>query len=1028
MLIFERVFERMFEQRKTFFTLLTILCLNGIYAYFTIPSQENPTVLVREATIVTPIVGMSAVQVERMITQPIEESLLEVSEIKLIRSTSTTGLSVIHVELHDKYFQLAVIWQRIKDKVAQAHKILPRGTPLSVVNDEFGDVSVMTLAITAPDIPQEILRENVKSIRDNLSAIQGVKKISIVGLQKEHIYLEMKSELMARYHISPSVLFSQLKNRNIISNVGSVDNGLASYLVKISGSIVNSEELEQLLITVPDSAVKLPLSTFVDVKRQLNDPKVRAAYFNNEPAVMISIVMEEGVNIRQFSPKLHQAVLALSSRIAQGIHIEFASEQLDQVNTILDTVTLNIVQSLAIVLTVSILFLGMRTGLVVGISVPCVMLITFAVMFWFNIVIERLSLATLVIALGLLVDNSIVIAEDFKQKLLSGLTRWQAMIKSISELAIPLLSSTGTTILFFLPLILADHVASEFTRSISLVITISLSISWLLAISFVPLMCYYFIASPKDKSIASTSSFLDSDVFFTWLNKLYRQLLLKMLSHRIKVMVFVLITLVAAIALKTLITKQFFPESDRPQILLYMDLANGSSIRKTDAQLKKMLTLLSDAKRFPQIVKYRGYAGHNGDRFVTTLNPEDPKPNRAFIVIDVDDMSKMDELIRKLYLLVDLEFPLVTARIKRMFIGTSDSNVLRVQFKGSDKEHIYQQASQFTESMQSRPNMLDVSMDWGNKVLQLDVQVNNLLANKLEITHQDINQALSTNFNGLVIDQYRESDQLIPIILIGKDKLRFNIDQLKSILVYSEKMGVSFPLEQIAEVNYVNQFSVIERENMFPTVSVDLRHQWLTAQELKDKIDSQVQKISTNQPLNHWVEYDAVVEDTKSARKALAANMPMALILVILILISQTKSYRKVLLILLTIPLMCIGAIPGLYLMSGKFGFMVTLGFYSLAGIIINNAIVLVDKIDRELVKNKDNADAIINACMARVRPILMTSLTTSLGLLPLILYKDPMFYSLAVLLSFGLLIGTLFIIFFVPICYSLLMKSTTKE
>jgi len=1016
--------------QKTIFALIAILCINGIYAYFTIPSQENPTVLVREAIITTPANGMTALRVENLITRPLENELQSIDEIKLIRSTSSNGLSVIHIELYDKYFELDVIWQRIRNKVTQAHAKLPEGIGASIVNDEFGDVSVMNIAITTEGIAHSDLKQTIKDMRAFLYAVEGVSKISFVGLQQEKIYLRIKHDALAKYSLNPGLLMEQLQKRNIVVGAGQLDSGERSYTLEPSGNIDELKQLETVLISIPSSNITVPLSMLVNISREIESPKTRAAYFNGAPATMMSIFMEEGSNIRKFSPKLRQAVENVATTLPVGFTVNFASEQLTQVNTIIDNVSLNILQSLAIVLVVAMLFLGLSTGLIVGISVPCVMLITFAAMLKFDVVMERLSLATLVISLGLLVDNAIVIAEDFKQKLSQGLSRETAMSRCIKELSWPLLSSTLTTVLFFMPLILADHVASEFTRSISLVVSIALISSWLLAVTFVPLLCYYFIDQPSlSGSKIADNKLSKVEVLFVSINNGYQKILIRLMQHRWKFIVFTLLLVVVSIALKGGITKQFFPESDRPQLLVYMDLPNGSSIRQTDKQLNRMFTFLKDKNRFPHIVNFSGYAGHNGARFVTTLNPEDPRENKALIVIDVDDMNVMDEMIEQLYRLSNDEFPLITPRIKRMFIGTSDSNVLRVQIKGNDKDFIYQKGLAFVQKMHDFPGMLDVSMDWGNRVQKISLSVDQYYANKLGITNIDIANSLSDHLEGKKISVLREHDELLPIVLIGEDEQRFDLALLKSMRVYSANNDRSAILSEVADLAFVDQFSVIEREGMFPTVSIDMRHTSLTAQELKDVIDEEVKGLSKNMPVNHWIEYDAVVEDTKSARKALSANIPLVLVIVILILIGQCGSYRKALLIILSIPLMCIGAISGLYIMDGKFGFMVTLGFYSLAGIIINNAIVLVDKIDRELkISSTNELQSIIYACKSRVKPIMMTSLTTSLGLLPLIIYNDPMFFGMSVLLSFGLMIGTLFTLLFVPVLYTLLMRINVKS
>jgi len=319
--------------------------------------------------------------------------------------------------------------------------------------------------------------------------------------------------------------------------------------------------------------------------------------------------------------------------------------------------------------------------------------------------------------------------------------------------------------------------------------------------------------------------------------------------------------------------------------------------------------------------------------------------------------------------------------------------------------------------------MQDVVMDWGNTSYAIKLNINNVKLNRAGFTYKDIKDSLNATYNGEILSNFIQDDHVIPMLFIADNKNCYNLKQLKSILIYSSKHGNSITLEQVATVSLQEQFTVIEKEGMFATASIDLRHSTMTAQELKDHLLHEVQLLSKSLPINHHVEYDAVVEDTKSARKALSSNLPFVLVCIIILLIYQTQSFRKTSLIILTIPLAIIGAIPGLYFMAGKFGFMVTLGFYSLAGIVVNNAIVLIDKINREMDKKACFEETIISACQSRVRPILMTTLTTSLGLLPLIIYQDPMFHSMAIIMAFGLTIGALLTLFFVPVTYSLMFK-----
>jgi len=1009
----------LFKHQKTLFALVIILSLNGIYAFFTIPSQENPKVLIREASIVTEYPGMPAIKIEQLITEKLESQLINIPQVKLIRSSSIHGRSTIYVELYDKYFDLNNIWQRIRNTVSQSQSFLPKGTNTSIVNDQLGDVSILNLALSTQGISQKDVIDQVKLIRNYLHEVDGVKKVDIFGVQKELIFLKPNMSALSLYKITPTQLKHQINSHNTLGTAGVIKTSDNSFMINSASEFLSVNDFEHILIVLPNGSRTIPLSSLVSIDRKLKDIGISAAYYNGQAVNMISVVMQDGLNIRAFTPKLLKVIEQIKSKLPVGYQLDIVTNQLEQVNKIIGNVSLNIIQSLAIVLTVSLLFFGWRTGLIVGISIPLVMLITLAIMLWSEIVIERLSLATLVISLGLLVDNSIVIADDFKQKLQQGAPRLKIVSSTIKELAFPLLSSTITTILFFLPLILAEHVASEFTRSISLVIIISLGVSWLLAMTLVPLICFHFM-----KEVNSTNRKTDKiNRGFSTGNKIYFQSVSYLLKHRWKFIIVLMCLVSVSLFLSKKITKQFFPESDRPQILMYLDLPSGSTFKHTDRQLHRLFNFLSDKSHFKNVTNYIAYNGNNGPRFVTTLTPEEPRKNRALIILSVHDMEKMDITISKLYQLIYDEFPIVNPRIKRMFIGTSDSNVLRIQIKGIDNTAVYKNAKAFRDQMKMVDGMLDVVMDWGNTNYVVKLDINNFQLTREGLTHNDITDSLNANYNGEVFSEFVQDEHVIPMMFIGDDQHRFELEQLKSLPIYSAQKNKSIRLEQVANIEFKEQFSIIEKEGLFATANIDLRHASMTAQELKQHLLVAVESLTKSLPIDHHVEYDGVVEDTKSARKALSSNLPFVLICIVILLIYQTKSFRKTTLILLTIPLVIIGAIPGLYLMGGKFGFMVTLGFYSLAGIVINNAIVLIDKIDREMKLENCFEENIINACQSRIRPILLTTFTTSLGLLPLIIYQDPMFHSMAIIMAFGLTIGALLTLFFVPVTYSLMFK-----
>ena len=482
-----------FRYRKSVFMLLALLLLNGAVAYFTLPAQEDPTVTIREATISTSYPGMSPSRVEQLITRTLEKEIRKVPEVKKITSTSQTGQSIIHVEVYDRYFNLDNIWQDVRNKVNQAQANLPEGTQTPYVNDSFGDVSVITLALTAQGFGLNQMNDIAKHISDTLYSVAGTKKIEIVGVQDERIYLEAASAKLSQLGISQDFLISELRNQNIISPGGQIDTGVRNLVIEPTGNFNNVNDIANTLITIPSTQNTLALKDIVNLRRDYIDPPHQPAYFNGIPALLFSIAMLPDTNVIDYVALIKLKVNDIRSTLPIGYKIDIATDQSVQVERRIRDTSNNVFQTLIIVLLVVILFLGIRTGLIVGSIVPFVMLATLAIMKMTGMVLEQLAMSTLIIALGLLVDNGIVIAEDFKRRLEEGAERFEAMCQGGKELAMPLLSSSATTILFFLPLMLAENVAGEFTRSVSLVILITLLTSWVMALCITPVLCYFLL-------------------------------------------------------------------------------------------------------------------------------------------------------------------------------------------------------------------------------------------------------------------------------------------------------------------------------------------------------------------------------------------------------------------------------------------------------------------------------------------------------------------------------------------------------
>lgn len=1015
-----------FKYRKSAFLLLAVMLINGVIAYFTLPSQEDPTITIREAIISTSFPGMAPDRVEQLITKKLEEEIRKIAEVEEIKSTSTIGLSILHVKVYDRYFNLDDIWQNVRNKTTAAHKKMPSGTRTPFVNDEFGDVSVITLALTADGFAMGEMYDIAQHIRDTLYGVEGTKKIEILGRQEERIFLEVSNAKLAQLGISPEALINELKNQNIISSGGQIDTGPISFIVEPSGNFNSTVDIANTYINIPNSENFIALKDVVALRRDFLDPPDKLAYFNGQQAIFFATSMLPEYNLLEYAPRVMQKVNEIEATLPVGYKINVATYQAEQVEKTIQGVSMNVLQTLAIVLVVVILFLGLRVGLIVGAIVPFVMLATLTIMYFADMKLERMSLATLIISLGLLVDNGIVIAEDFKSRIEKGIARYDAMLQGSKELAIPLLSSSITTILFFLPLMLAEHVAGEYTRSISLVILITLLTSWILALCVTPLLCYFFIAPPKERVLAGSSDHTNHNKnsagkFYAY----YEAFLHWLLKHKALFMGVMVVLFIGSIISMGSVAKQFFPDSDRTQIIVNIDLPNGTSSKETNRQMKEIFSWFDDKEQFDFINSYSGYVGFSGPRFVMSLAPEDPAQNKGFIVLNVKDGTDISAMVLKLDRQIEHNFPNVSARVNKMFLGPSDSNTIKIQVKGPDKKTIYKKAQQVMDVLYDTPNTLDIRTDWENLIVKVDVQIDQHRAKRAGLTSSEIAQALETYFSGTQITEYREGDEIIPVIFRAEQAERENLDRLRTLTIYSKKTGKSVPLFQVAQLAPNHQFSIIQHEDLFRTVSIQARNTDMAAEDLKSIIDDKIQALKADLPVNHSIEYDGVIKESKEAQKALGASMPIVLGLILMLLVAQFNSFRQAAVITLTIPLAFIGAVLGLLIMKAPFGFMVTLGLYSLAGIIINNAIVLIDRIKIETASGKSAYQAVVDACLTRLRPIAMTTITTVMGLLPLIIGQDPLFYGMANVIAFGLGIGTILTLAVVPALYCSFYKIT---
>lgn len=1012
----------------------------GILSYFQLTAQEDPKITIREAVITTLYPGLSTEKVELLITKTVEEAIRKLPQIEEISSTSRDGVSIIHAATYETLpgEELSQVWDELRNEIEAVRGDLPEGTSSYIINDDFGDVAIMTVALLADETFTMGERQDIaQHVVDMMFKVPGTKKIDVLGVQEERIFIEISNTKLTEIGISPNDIISALQDQNIIRPGGVIDADGTTFTIQPTGNFDSVEDIRNALIAIPGQEETIALQDIVDVKRGIIDPKLQTAYFNGEQAIVFAISKTDVTDVLKYTPNMQSMIADIQANLPAGYSLQTITRQADVVEDAVYGVSINVIQTLLVVLIVVVMFLGFRTGMIVGALVPGVILMTLAVMNFANMPLERMSLATLIIALGLLVDNGIVVAEDFKKRLENGEARDDALKNTGGSLAIPLLTSTLTTILVFLPLMLAQSSAGEYTRSVSIIILISLSISWALCLTLTPYMCHKFIKI-RDKNEKQQGWRKVINGIFDSLNPLYEKCLRAIMTTRPLFLGVIVIMFVAGGAGMSFVPKKFFPDSDRAQILVYFELPAGSSITKTDATLQGIFTYLNQEERFPHIEKYAAYGGFGGPRFVLSLTPIDPEPSKGFFMIDVGARENVDQTAQQLNALFNTQFPEMFTRVTKMFLGPSDSTILEIQIQGPDSDYIYEIAKKIEGRLAAVEGTYSIKNDWQNRVTKMKIEVDQQNARRAGVTSRDIAQSLETYFSGRTISEFREGDDIFPIIMRAQDGERDDLDRLDSVSVYSSSPNTNVPLMQVADIQYETQFAKIARENLIRTVTIEGKHFEKSAEGLVSYIEPALQELRQDLPPGYSIEYDGVVEDSKEAQASTMANLPLCLMIILILLIAQFKSFRRTGLIVLTVPLITIGAAIGLHLMQANFSFMVILGLYALAGIIINNAIVLIDRIDierNELLEqknaenlseaelNEQNYEAVISACLRRLRPIIMSTTTTILGLMPLIISQDVLFYGLASTISFGLAVGTVFTLGFIPVLYTYFFK-----
>ncbi|WP_319468559.1 efflux RND transporter permease subunit [uncultured Pseudodesulfovibrio sp.] len=1000
------------KNNRTAIALFLIVALGGIMTFVNIKKDEDPDFTIRLATVITQFPGATPQRVEELVTDKLEEKIREISDVKVVESQSMTGVSIIKVELYDRVKNVDPVWQKLRNKVADAAPTLPSEAKTPLINDEFGDVFGILIALTGDGFTYRELKDAADDMRDQLLKVEGVGKVERWGTQDERIFVEFSNSRMASAGISPFALAQTIDHQNTIQPSGSAHVGPERIVIEPTGEFRGVEDIYSLAIRPPGGKSSVRLADVTTITRDFSDPPSTMARYNATPALILAVSMAKGGNITELGDRVTKRLDELRANLYHGLEAETLVFQPDYVDTAITEFMINLLESFGFVVIVILVFAGFRTGLIAGSLVPMAMLGCIGLMPYFDVGLQRISIASLIISLGILVDNGVVVSEAILVRLASGQDRLKAVTGAVSELWMPLLAASLTTIFAFLPIPLAENATGEFCFSLFVVVTLTLFCSWALSMSMVPMMCFY-VLKPK----------ITIQTFSSRLYRWYRTFLLLCLRHRTVFVASVLILCGVALWGFKFVPKMFFPPNERAQFTIDFWEPYGTDITKTAERTARLEHFLLANKDVDSV---GSFVGHGGPRWYLPLNLEQQNSNLSTFVVNTKNVESVNDVMQATRTELESNFPDTDFSLKKLMNGPPVGAPLQIRISGPDIKTLYTLRDKIAAMVENTQGITRVWDDWGQWTKKMMVKVDQDKAREAGLTSFDVAVSLQTSMSGLRASDYREGDTVIPIILRNTDSFRGRLDKLDSLNVYSYTDGKAVPLSRVASSYLDWQPSDIRRRDQARTMTVkaDVAAGYF-ALPILDGLRPQIEELMRDHdwPLGYTVEYGGEFEKSEESQAAINANMPLAMGLLVLVLIFQFNSVRRPLIILLTLPPMMIGITSGMLATQSPFGFMPMLGMISLLGIIVNNAIMLIDRIEIQRGRGMNLADAIVLSSMERARPIIMTACTTIIGMVPLSLQGGEMWRPMANCIMSGLTFATVLTLVLCPVLYSMFFR-----
>ena len=998
--------------------LLTVI--GGWSAYQDMPRFEDPEFTIRAAQIIVQYPGASPLEVAEEVTEPLERAIQQLQEVDYVESVSSAGAAEIMVNIKYEFSKsksdLQLIWTKLRNKVNDAKQSLPPGAGDPAVYDDFGDVYGLYFFLTGDGYTPADLRRYAKDLQSELLQVDGVAKVSVDGALLEAIYVEMSRENATALGVSISNVYNTLSQQNAVVSAGDVNVGDRRLVIDPSGAIDSVEAIENLLVSTAADGRVIFLRDIANVWRGYQTPPRKLYRYNGQPAIALGVSGILGGNIVKIGQSIDAKIAESESRRPIGIELHEFYHQGKIVDASVQNFVVNVIAALAIVIVTLFIFMGMRSASVIGAILLLTIFATLATMNVSGIPMHRISLGALIIALGMMVDNAIVVTEGILVGVQRGAKKLEIAKSIVTQTKWPLLGGTLVGIIAFAPIGLAPGSTAEYTGHLFWVILISLLFSWLFAVTLTPLFCFWlFKEGPVDESAAQPA-----DNAFALI---YRRALGRALRMRSAVVVAVVSIFLVSVWGFQFVNSGFFPASTTPQLVVDYWLPQGTNISKTQDDILEIEDFVANLNGVNAV---QTSIGGGGIRYMLVYPPESANSSYAQLLVRVDDYKLIDGLMPQIQSFIDERYADAQAKVWRFVLGPGGGSKIEATFKGSDPKILRALADEAKRVMINDGGALSIKDNWRQPVSAIEPIYSEIQARRAGVSREDLANALQTTYSGKTVGVYREGDDLLPIISRAPENERLNVEDMRNIQVLSTATGVTVPIGQITDgFRTVWRDGQLKRKDRIWTIKAQSDpYPGELASELFARIRPVIEAI--DRPDGYSLEWDGEYGDSKESNDNLASTLPLGFTAMVLTVFILFGTVRQPVVIWLVVPLALIGVVVGLLVTGTPLEFMAILGLLALSGLLIKNAIVLVDQTDFEIRNGAPRFDAVIDAAASRVRPVMMGALTTVLGVIPL--FFDAFFQSMAVVIVFGLTFATVLTLVIIPVLYAMFFKIGPEE